>query len=65
MHRCSPVANFPCMEGGNVTSMSSRLAPAQGVLKRSGNCGSLCLTIGLMVALAVLLVVAFKLASLF
>ena len=44
---------------------SSYASMVQGVLARSGNCGSLCVTIGLMVALAVLLVVAFKLAALF
>ena len=47
----------------------SRMRAAQkrlkGVLRRSGNCRSMCITIGLMVALAVLIVVAFKLAALF
>ena len=47
----------------------SRMRAAQkrlkGVLRRSGNCRSMCLTIGLMAALAVLIVVAFKLAALF
>lgn len=35
------------------------------VLRRSGNCWSLCVTILLMIALAVLIVVAFKLMALF
>jgi hypothetical protein len=35
------------------------------VLRRSGNCWSLCVTIMLMIALALLIVFAFKLASLF
>ena len=53
----------------DVEGTHSRMRAAQkrlkGVLRRSGNCRSMCVTIGLMVALAVLIVVAFKLAALF
>lgn len=47
----------------------SRLKAAQKklkiVMKRSGNCKSMCFTILLMVVLAVVLVIAFKLVRLF
>jgi SYP5 family syntaxin len=53
----------------DVEGTHSRMRAAQkrlkGVMRRSGNCRSMCITIGLMAVLAVLIWVAFKLARLF
>ena len=47
----------------------SRMRAAQKklkhVMRRAGNCRSMCVMIALMVALAVVMIIAFKLASLF